>query len=581
MNKKTIAITIITVFIVAAMVSGLLFVSWIEKVYSVPGNQNSQGEIRAATSYEEIYRLVMSSQPQNNNFINKILGNQYYIWDDEDYDEYDDEVNEFYEKDYSVYSEMGSDFSYGDNVAEKDGYIYSVSYSESFTIYDTNNNFKKTEVSTDTMDYTLSIVEANVYQDYLILVGASSLNTNEETVVLVYDISDPINPVKVSENTQYGVFDSSIIKDGYLYIDTMCWEYDFSEENCVPVINGFDVAATDIYYVGAVNMPYYNVLTSMNLNNPQTYNDEIAVIGNGTEKYCSENAFYFSAANDNHGSEIIKFTYDNGKFEPVGSASVEGSIVDSFSMNEYGGNLRVYTRNDNEKASIYVFDGEMNLFGMTDDVKINNTINTIRFMGNSAVIIEYSNDETLCTINLTDPSSPKIKDSDKLNGFTGYIYMIDNSRAVSVYMENDYLKVSEFDISDPENIEEMDYLILEKYNYSASMAYGRLVSVDSENSRIGFSVENTDNYDSYVVDYILVSFNEVSGLENIYNSNVYDSNVDGDDYSYIGSDISYDTRAVRLGQSLYLFTAGLKATEIEYENFLVKNIFDLFVEDLF
>lgn len=580
MNKKTIAITVITIIIAAAMIFGLLFVSWIEKVYSLPENQNNQGEIRAAASYEEIYRLVMDSQEQNNNIFNKLLGREYYFWDDEDYDEYDDVEYEFYLNDYCVYSKQENDISYGDTVAEKDGYIYSVDFSETLKIYDVKNNFEKTEVIIDTEDYSFSIEEANIYQDYLVLIGSSYLETYEKTVVFVYDINNPLNPVRVSENSQEGLFYRSIIKDGYLYIDTHCWKYDFGKEDCVPVVNGTAVTASEVYYVGEVNTPFYNVITSMELGDAATYKEEIAIMGNETEQYFSENAFYFSALDDNDDTEIVKFSYNNGEIEPIGSAVVKGRVTDSFSMNEYNGNLRVYTKNSEKTASLYVLNGDLELFGLTDAIETKNDFSTIRYMGNVAIVIEYMNDNSVCTLDLTDPAEPRVAHSGGLGGFDEYIFMVDKNRIITIYNKNEQLIVAELDISDPENVVEKDVLVLGNYNYSPITVFGKLAFLDSDNSRLGFSVENTNEYDSYVVDYVMISYNLETGLEKIYNGNVYDSNIDGDDYSYLGSDISYSTKSILTGQSLYLFTDGLKVTEIDYVSLLDKNKFDLFSEIL-
>lgn len=90
-------------------------------------------------------------------------------------------------------------------------------------------------------------------------------------------------------------------------------------------------------------------------------------------------------------------------------------------MDEYAGNFRIATTASDEKSNdinkLYVFDSSLKKLGEIEGFAKGESIQAVRFSGNTAYVITYENTDPLFVIDLSNPQKPKIKGSVKISGF--------------------------------------------------------------------------------------------------------------------------------------------------------------------
>ena len=84
------------------------------------------------------------------------------------------------------------------------------------------------------------------------------------------------------------------------------------------------------------------------------------------------------------------FLMGNGKINGQAKAEVNGYLNDSFSVDEYNGNLRmVTTLEETESNSVYVLDEKLNVTGTIENLAKNERIYSARFMGDTGYFVTF------------------------------------------------------------------------------------------------------------------------------------------------------------------------------------------------
>jgi len=153
------------------------------------------------------------------------------------------------------------------------------------------------------------------------------------------------------------------------------------------------------------------------------------------------------------------------------SGEVDGWLLDQFALAEYDGHLRVATTefdwwwgttNDEEPASsvtVLADDGWGNLrkVGHVGGLGPGEQIFAVRFMGTKGYVVTFKQVDPLYTLDLSDPTRPKVVGELKVTGFSSYLHPIGDDWLLTVGMEADEegrvigLAVSIFDVRDPAN----------------------------------------------------------------------------------------------------------------------------------
>jgi hypothetical protein len=178
----------------------------------------------------------------------------------------------------------------------------------------------------------------------------------------------------------------------------------------------------------------------------------------------------------------------------VASATVEGTLLNSFSMDEHEGVLRVATTltkrvaepgNDwgrlelSNRLSTYRQEGgQLKLLGQSEELAPGERIYSARFLGDKGYVVTFKQMDPLFTFDLSDPAHPRKVGELKVPGFSSYIHPLDENHLLTVGVhvaENgDWrsraLKLSLFDVTDPANPREaFTQLVGTAYGWSESL----------------------------------------------------------------------------------------------------------------
>ena len=146
----------------------------------------------------------------------------------------------------------------------------------------------------------------------------------------------------------------------------------------------------------------------------------------------------------------------------VASGTVPGHLLNQWAMDEKDGYLRVATTTtanwrNHIGNNIYVLDGEMEIIGRLEGLEEGERIYAVRFMGEKAYIVTYRETDPLFVVDLSDPKNPRVEGILKIPGYSTYLHPLGDGKMVGIGKDDDRkVKISLFDVSDPENPKELD-----------------------------------------------------------------------------------------------------------------------------
>ena len=159
-------------------------------------------------------------------------------------------------------------------------------------------------------------------------------------------------------------------------------------------------------------------------------------------------------------TDLYAFALDNGQLTYSARGTVDGTLLNQFSLDEYGGNLRVattvqdYSRTGRGPSSkVTVLDGRMREIGSVGDLAPTQQIYAARFMGERLYLVTYRETDPLFVIDLADPGHPAVLGELHIPGFSSYLHPYDATHLIGVGKESTRggLKLSLFDVADVHN----------------------------------------------------------------------------------------------------------------------------------
>jgi uncharacterized secreted protein with C-terminal beta-propeller domain len=142
---------------------------------------------------------------------------------------------------------------------------------------------------------------------------------------------------------------------------------------------------------------------------------------------------------------------------------VPGTVLNQFSMDEYGDYFRVATTTHGEtpRNDVYVLNMALNITGSLTGLAPGETIYSARFMGERCYLVTFRNIDPLFVIDLSNPDDPKVLGYLKVTGYSSYLHPYDETHIIGIGKETvaereDFawyqgLKISLFDVSDVSN----------------------------------------------------------------------------------------------------------------------------------
>lgn len=154
------------------------------------------------------------------------------------------------------------------------------------------------------------------------------------------------------------------------------------------------------------------------------------------------------------------------------NGSVPGYLLNQFSMDEYDGYLRVATTigdrwgwggSSNQANDVYILDDSLNIKGAVTDLGLTERIYAVRFIGKLGYLVTFRQIDPFYVLDLSNPSDPRMVGELKIPGYSSYLHPLAQDRILGIGMENGQVKLSYFDVSDPNNPREIDKYTLSEY----------------------------------------------------------------------------------------------------------------------
>jgi inhibitor of cysteine peptidase len=317
------------------------------------------------------------------------------------------------------------------------------------------------------------------------------LPVNTETGVMLVDISDPSFPLKTNDIIIEGNLISTRRIENKLYIvqqflpelPQIDYYYDDNQdkdaavkankaklkniglEEVIPFYrtvdeNGIESESTQLvpynhfYKPSQASGGSIVTITTCNLDDPSGAIVSSGVIADAHTIYASTNSLYlastrwnYSAYKDNDFADIyrtylFKFNFTTDGVACTGTGSVNGKILNQFSLGEYEDALRIATTNGepwlgdgNISSNVFclmVKNEILKVIGKIENIAEGESIYAVRFIGQRGYLVTFVKVDPLFTLDLLDPYHPKIVGELKVPGYSDYIHPLSDDYLLTI-----------------------------------------------------------------------------------------------------------------------------------------------------
>lgn len=437
-----------------------------------------------------------------------------------------------------------------------------------------------------------------------------SYQANSSTLVLIYDVNyyELVREIEIEGSE---VSSRKIGNDLYIVTNKYIYFYNGINEDEVLPLYRDTIKSGEILEVPANQIKYfddfkeeescnYMIITSFSLDDMESSINVNTYLGAGNEVYCSKENLYIakikydysympkiSAAIDQAigvtgisknevTTNIHKFAIEESNVKYVATGKVKGRLLNQFSMDEYDGNFRITTTND-EGNNLYVLDQNMQEVGSVTNLASGEKIYATRFMGDKAYVVTYKTVDPLFVIDLSNPTTPEVLGELKIPGYSSYLhpfgenYLIgfgeDSVEKLYINWEGEQdvvayangLKMAIFDVSDYSNPKELYSIkIGNRGSYSELLNNHKALLFDEVEGIFAFPAYLTDDagfYDDGTPKY---------GNRIFDGALVYDVSVENG--ITLRGKIEHENeieRIIRIGNKLYTLSNGIvKSSDI-------------------
>ena len=297
------------------------------------------------------------------------------------------------------------------------------------------------------------------------------------TIVTVVDVSAPDAPVILSETRFDGSQSSSRMIDGVLHLVISNFQSYYLDVLPALGTSDLDVASVDVAALlpsfarvdGDGNESSGNIVTWRELYRPtdpdgfgvltvvslDVDNDAlfsaVGVVAEPGLIYSSLEALYLTdteydfARQVRETTDIYKLAYVDRGATPVATGTVPGRILNQYSMGEHQGHLRVATTVGptftffealtGPSNNVYVLGqaGEtLETVGRLEGLAPGETIQSARFVGDRGYLVTFEQIDPFFTLDLADPTDPRVVGQLKIPGFSTFLVPIDADHLLAV-----------------------------------------------------------------------------------------------------------------------------------------------------
>lgn len=234
---------------------------------------------------------------------------------------------------------------------------------------------------------------------------------------------------------------------------------------------------------------------------------------------------------------IHRFALEQNGAVYTGTGTVPGWLINQFAMSEHNGVLRVATtvetydevpvpqgdvgvsddavssrdiaqpeimmmpqsHTESRVTTLDAASGDLRQLGVVDGLGPDETIHSVRYIGDLGYVVTFRQTDPLYAIDLSDPAAPRVLGELKITGFSEYLHPIGTDLLVGIGREVDPntlrdegMKVSVFNIGDPTQLVEQTKLVISDV-YSSLGQEHRTLLWDSLLNRMSFPVHTMNS----------------------------------------------------------------------------------------
>lgn len=280
-----------------------------------------------------------------------------------------------------------------------------------------------------------------------------------DTFLSIYDISEKDIPVLDRNLTLSGSYFNSRMIGNYVYAVVSQPTYFINDNVVLPQVyenaQAAEIEATRIYYADAVDDTYFTFTTFIGLNimdNSQEPTNMTIMMGGTSNMYVSLGNIYVTYptwSEQGQYTSIYRVHVSGSELAFEAKGSVEGNVLNQYSMDEYNGYFRLATtsQKDEMQNSVYVLDMNLNITGKLDNLAKEERIYSARFMGDKCYLVTFRQIDPFFVLDMSNPAEPKVAGELKIPGYSSYLHPYNDNYVIGLGKEDNKVKLSLFDVS--------------------------------------------------------------------------------------------------------------------------------------
>ncbi|MDO4720251.1 MAG: beta-propeller domain-containing protein [Peptostreptococcaceae bacterium] len=371
-----------------------------------------------------------------------------------------------------------------------------------------------------------------VEKDQLIVIGSGFEKGKTCTLSKIYDMKDRSRPKMIRELKQPGQYFESRKKESRIYL--LSSDHLYGENPKYPVYRdtrasqeGKKIDPKEILIFPGCASASLVFISGTDLSGNAEMN-MTSFVGTQETLFMSRDSLYLSYLKQRYypmlrmarpeGGEVFNFGFypeqkvktNIKKFEIQGTeikykaeATIEGWLLNQFSMDEKEGYFRVAFTTDfheyEKGSSLYIFDSNMKRVGKIENIAPKEKIHSVRFMGDRAYMVTFKNIDPFFVLDLKTPKEPKILGYLKIPGVSEYLHpydentvigfgkdTINNSKNTAFYLG---MKIAIFDVSDVSKPVEKDVVVIGDRGTESELIYNhKALMYDAKRGLMGFPI---------------------------------------------------------------------------------------------